>query len=708
MSYKSNQSNTTYKSHKTYMTYAVLFVLLCSFFVTPQKTVHAGVLSRPPVSLGLIDYWSLDEGTGTTARDTASGNKDLTLGAGITWTQGKISKGLSSLTNTAAGSGTSQITNFPFTLSVWSRSTGNNGSGRAALGLVKSGTEYFVVGFSSTNGTPFMAGRNTSFTDAASTAKGLNAWVYLTAVFTSATQRDLYVNGQLANSDTRSVPFVSGSVVNYLMYPMGGNALLDVDEARVYNRALTASEVDRLYKTSGQSVRKGVSNSGLISYWPMNEGRGTVVGDSSGQLNTGTLSGATWVNGKRGGALSFSGSSSNMLSTNLYPTATSVSSVTLSAWIKTSTASGKKIVGFESNQSGTASVSYDRHLYVNTNGKVVMGVYDSAVRLAVSTTSVNTNQWVFVTGTFDLTTKALKIYINGVLENQITTPGAPQNYNGYLRIGSYKLTAWTLGSDGYFPGSIDDVRVYNRALTAVEVQNLYTQSSAVMGTSYENRLTNGLVGFWTMDGKDISGATVADKSGQGNNGTISGATPAIGKVGQGLKFDGVDDLVDTGSATSLDNLGPLTFSLWTNHKGYGESGLGYMLSKNGDFASGFVFGNRVTNSNVEFGVSYSTTDLFVQAVDVLTSSHFNTWNHWVVTWDGTTESDNVHIYKNGVDVTTNRTDGVGSRQSDASNNLLIGNNAGMSRTFDGKLDEVRVYNRALSADEVKQLYRMGQ
>ena len=51
---------------------------------------------------------------------------------------------------------------------------------------------------------------------------------------------------------------------------------------------------------------------------------------------------------------------------------------------------------------------------------------------------------------------------------------------------------------------------------------------------------------------------------------------------------------------------------------------------------------------------------------------------------------------------------MGSRQSDASNNLLIGNNAGMSRTFDGKLDEVRVYNRALSADEVKQLYRMGQ
>ncbi len=684
------------------MTYIILFVLLCSFFVTPQKTVHAGVLSRPPVSLGLIDYWSLDEGTGTTARDTASGNKDLTLGAGITWTQGKISKGLSSLTNTAAGSGTSQITNFPFTLSVWSRSTGNNGSGRAALGLVKSGTEYFVVGFSSTNGTPFMAGRNTSFTDAASTAKGLNAWVYLTAVFTSATQRDLYVNGQLANSDTRSVPFVSGSVVNYLMYPMGGNALLDVDEARVYNRALTASEVDRLYKTSGQSVRKGVSNSGLMGYWPMNEGRGLTVGDSSGQGNTGTITGATWTNGKKGGALSFNGSSYTSITGTNANDFNFSSTVTIGFWMKGSTNLNTVILE-KSNNNNHYHFQTTNEAMNNDGNHVLFGVTGMPSTGRVSSAKiVSDGSWHYVVGTFDSSVNTLKIYVDGVLDksntgatDEITTNSQP------LLIGSRS------GSVG-FPGVIDDVRIFYRVLSATEVQNLYTQSSAVIGTSYENRLTNGLVGFWTMDGKDISGATVADKSGQGNNGTISGATPTMGKVGQGLKFDGVDDLVDTGSATSLDNLGPLTFSLWTNHKGYGESGLGYMLSKNGDFASGFVFGNRVTNSNVEFGVSYSTTDLFVQAVDVLTSSHFNTWNHWVVTWDGTTESDNVHIYKNGVDVTTNRTDGVGSRQSDASNNLLIGNNAGMSRTFDGKLDEVRVYNRALSADEVKQLYRMGQ
>lgn len=673
MSYKSNQSNTTYKSHKTYMTYIVLFVLLCSFFVTPQKTVHAGVLSRPPVSLGLIDYWSLDEGTGTTARDTASGNKDLTLGAGITWTQGKISKGLSSLTNTAAGSGTSQITNFPFTLSVWSRSTGNNGSGRAALGLVKSGTEYFVVGFSSTNGTPFMAGRNTSFTDAASTAKGLNAWVYLTAVFTSATQRDLYVNGQLANSDTRSVPFVSGSVVNYLMYPMGGNALLDVDEARVYNRALTASEVDRLYKTSGQSVRKGVSNSGLMGYWPMNEGRGLTVGDSSGQGNTGTITGATWTNGKKGGALSFNGSSYTSITGTNANDFNFSSTVTIGFWMKGSTNLNTVILE-KSNNNNHYHFQTTNEAMNNDGNHVLFGVTGMPSTGRVSSAKiVSDGSWHYVVGTFDSSVNTLKIYVDGVLDksntgatDEITTNSQP------LLIGSRS------GSVG-FPGVIDDVRIFYRVLSATEVQNLYTQSSAVIGTSYENRLTNGLVGFWTMDGKDISGATVADKSGQGNNGTISGATPTIGKVGQGLKFDGVDDVV---SAT-LPNLPTMSVSMWIKIPQIQPT-------------------ERIFDREAYppiFRVFDNGTFQFIGSVFLGSTGTLNAnqWYHIVATGD----SSGHKIYVNGVLDNSDPTAYTVTETKD----LWIG---GTVDKYYGLLDEFRIYNRALSADEVKQLYRMGQ
>src|SRR3989338_2465947 len=57
-------------------------------------------------------------------------------------------------------------------------------------------------------------------------------------------------------------------------------------------------------------------------------------------------------------------------------------------------------------------------------------------------------------------------------------------------------------------------------------------------------LTNGLVGYWSFDGKDMAGNTAYDRSGQGNNGTLTnGPTRAIGKIGQGLSFDGSNDYV---------------------------------------------------------------------------------------------------------------------------------------------------------------------
>src|SRR3990167_11541412 len=61
-------------------------------------------------------------------------------------------------------------------------------------------------------------------------------------------------------------------------------------------------------------------------------------------------------------------------------------------------------------------------------------------------------------------------------------------------------------------------------------------------------LTNGLVGYWSFDGKDMAGVTAYDRSGNNNNGTLTnGPTRAIGKIGQGLSFDGVGDSVAIGT-----------------------------------------------------------------------------------------------------------------------------------------------------------------
>jgi hypothetical protein len=69
----------------------------------------------------------------------------------------------------------------------------------------------------------------------------------------------------------------------------------------------------------------------------------------------------------------------------------------------------------------------------------------------------------------------------------------------------------------------------------------FASAGMIMQAPSSLGLSSGLVGYWTMDDKNISGTTVTDKSGNGNNGTISGATKTAGKLGQALKFDGTSN-----------------------------------------------------------------------------------------------------------------------------------------------------------------------
>ncbi len=82
------------------------------------------------------------------------------------------------------------------------------------------------------------------------------------------------------------------------------------------------------------------------------------------------------------------------------------------------------------------------------------------------------------------------------------------------------------------------------------------------------------------------------------------------------------------------------------------------------------------------------------------------WNHAVVTWDGSSTATNVHLYINGSEVSgyAGQIDGAGSKVSDASNSL---HSSASSGSFDGILDEARIYNRVLSPDEITRLYNMG-
>jgi hypothetical protein len=116
-------------------------------------------------------------------------------------------------------------------------------------------------------------------------------------------------------------------------------------------------------------------------------------------------------------------------------------------------------------------------------------------------------------------------------------------------------------------GNLDDVRLYNRALSDAEIKQVYNLGQATQNTSSVNlqhgsSLASGLVGLWTFDGPDVTDK-IYDRSGQGNNGYfIGGSTSSaktIGKLGQALTFDGSNG-VDMGTHASLNIPGDLTIS----------------------------------------------------------------------------------------------------------------------------------------------------
>ena len=213
----------------------------------------------------------------------------------------------------------------------------------------------------------------------------------------------------------------------------------------------------------------------------------------------------------------------------------------------------------------------------------------------------------------------------------------------------------------------------------------------------EDTMTRGLVGYWSFD--EGTGQTVYDRSGNSNNGTL-GASSAVGsddplwtsdgKSMGGMKFDGTNDRVSVADSVSLKP-DEITISVWvkkTSLQTTTTSILGKVTASNDDYRM------RINNSGI-FNVGYNAT----VSLTSLGSPAFNEWNHLVFTGD----SSGGTLYLNGVFDNSNSTAFI---TPDNSGIFYIGYSL-YGTYFPGLIDEVRIYNRALTADEVRYHYNRG-
>lgn len=444
---------------------------------------------------------------------------------------------------------------------------------------------------------------------------------------------------------------------------------------------------------------------GLVGHWKMDEGSGGVLLDHSGTNNDARIvdpSGIKWVNGKFGSAIRMPNSRGRYFSTVSHNNSLNLTeAVTISAWIRP-------------NQIGTrtilSKIPNGYELGIFENGKIEFRINresDGATYRLRSNKSYPTDgkTWMHVVATFD--GRSTILYVNGV----------PDNSAGYgptqIRTNREPLTIGARGTIYRWEGDLDDVRVYNRAVTRAEASALFGNnvpstggSSSIKEPSYPSTpsspitsapspsvpedIGSGLVGFWKMN--EGSGRTLVDHSGNRNNANIvdvSGVSWVKGRDGFALRMDEPRgryfSTVPHNSTLNMSNA--VTISAWIRP---GIKANRMIVSK---APNGFELGT-FENGKIEFRINRESDGSKYRLRSKKSyPTDGNTWIHVAATFDGTRST----IYINGV---ADNSANYSKTQIKTNTKPLVIGARDLGYRWEGDLDNVMIYNRALSANEI--------
>jgi len=550
------------------------------------------------------------------------------------------------------------------------------------------------------------------------------------------------------------------------------------------------------------------AQSGLVAAYSFDEGSGSAVKDSSSSGNNGTVKNATWTkSGRYGGALVFDGSSAvvNVSSSSSLNVTTAM---TLEAWVRPSSVGSEwRDVIYKGDDNYYLSATSDHR------GPAAGGTFTSTNAYGPSALAANT--WTHLAATYD--GSALKLYVNGSLVSSVAKSGRIATSGNPLQIGGDNFYGQ------YFAGMIDEVRVYNTALSAAQVQsdmNSPIASSAPVpapapspadltltkthsgsftqgqnGAAYTltarnagagptagtvtivDTLPSGLAAAaisgsgWTCSvsplrctrtdalsagssypaitvtvnvsssapssvtntatvsgggetntGNDSasdvtaiasvvstptptptpthdlglvaeygfeegSGSGVDDSSGHGNDGSIGNAKwTGSGRYGGALTFDGSSAVVSIASSSSLRLTTAMTLEAWVKPTSVSSQWRDVIYKGNDNY---YLEGTSNQSGHPATGGSFASDTVYGPSTIAV-----NAWTHLAATYDGST----MKLYVSGSLVPGAARSG---RIATSNNALQIGGDSFYGQYFAGAIDEVRVYDVALSAAQIQ-------
>jgi hypothetical protein len=445
--------------------------------------------------------------------------------------------------------------------------------------------------------------------------------------------------------------------------------------------------------STAQTLPAYLPTDGLVGWWPFNVN----ANDESGNGNNGTVNGATLTVdrfGAENSAYIFDGNDvidvNNISLTNDF---------TISLWFSADSLYVLPCGSHEIISSMTNDFNWPNgfSLAINEIGGLAIG--NGAASTPYSE-YYQINTWIYATINFISETSEMQLRVNGNLISSIT-PFAFNNVNDIIRIGSRANTSAFCG----FNGKIDDIAIYNRALTPEEITALYTgepNNPPTTCSPLPDNLQNGLVGYWPFCGN------ANDESGNGNDGTVNGATlteDRFGDTNAAYDFDGESNFIEVLHSQTLTFENSISISIWLNSPDYSLNTnglvervpLGKQRSPDG---SGIELETLDSGGDCCGAQFYLYNGSQIVEYTPIGAMPIDEWVHLTGTYDGGT----LNLYQNGQ--LLGSSSGI-CDLSAISQNLFFGKEGSIGRFFKGRIDDIAIYNRALTPEEVLQLYTLN-
>ena len=433
---------------------------------------------------------------------------------------------------------------------------------------------------------------------------------------------------------------------------------------------------------------------GRISWW---RGNDTPL-DSAG-VNNGTLvNGAAYTDGKVGRAFTFNGAD-QYVDIPDSPTLRPTNGLTLEGWIKFNSSGAQAAMISKPFLSGSSN-SYviwrqDTSLYAGTSSGAIGAAFTPVA-----------GRWYHMAFTYDHSTRVHRLYVDGSIlatstyEANITYDAAP------LLIGSDKDNGQAVLQ---LDGSVDEVGIYGRPLSQVEIQKIYNAGNA--GTCACTPAPPNMAGWWPGNGNasDIAGS---------HHGEIAGNVAyAAGKVDQAFSFDGSQSYIFAPNTTNIAGGPQATYQAWVRPTAISNVGEYLAVFGTGDSTlpvwdtqqCRLLYYNLSGAPNFYFDCGINNNPQ--THIDRVTAHSYAPGNWYLVT--ATVNDGNIDIYVNGV---ADNGGGVTAPGAVINTNsykyVWIGGQVRNDRshvnaTFTGQIDEVEIISRALSPAEIQAFYNAG-